>query len=169
MKKFRFLLALLIVLAMSSGAFAATDLFHIKNSTGDTIKINSTGIFSGYRTSTEVATTNDTVTTGESKKTFLANISDGSITFTLPVAREGIEYTFVAISGSAASDTGDVYLAPQPTGIFVACVSSDSTSTFAVGDRLKSTATTGDTVKIVGGDSDTWYCVNRINTWTDAN
>ena len=154
------IMALLLVLIMCTGASA-----NKLSVTGFVIDDDS---LMSYRTLYEVASTNDTLTTTESGKVFLPNISSGNITFTLPTAAAGLTYTFTAINGSATSLQGYVVLDPTSADTFVGCVSSSAETTFAADDRLRSPNATGDSVTIVGA-SGKWYCINRIGTWVDHN
>lgn len=117
----------------------------------------------------EVATTNDTVTSDESGKTFFANITTGTITFTLPTAEAGMLYTFTSIRGNATSGQGRVYIAPQSTDTLIGCVNSSATSTFSAGDKLYSPEATGDSVTLVSPSDNNWACINRVGTWVDGN
>jgi len=170
MKYKAILLVVLLALCIGiNGAFAVDgDLSTWYNSADNEVRITSTGALVNTRTDIEVATTNDTVTVAESNKTFLPNISSGTITFTLPTAASGLTYQFSSINGNNAAGQGTIILNPQSTDTFVGCVNSGTTSTFTAGDDLDSPGATGDSVTIVGA-STKWYCVNRIGTWVDGN
>lgn len=169
-KLFVFLALLMAMLALStSGAYASDgDLFSVWKSDGNEFRIRSSGIISGEKVLTETATTSDTVTTAETGKIFLPNISTGNITFTLPTAAAGLKYTFTSINGNAVAGQGRVYLKPASTDKFVGCVNSTAGTTFANEDKLYSPGATGDSVTLVGA-STYWYCTSRVGTWVDGN
>jgi len=165
-KRISFLVALLMVLMIASGAYGAVTSVDGDQFTITDFKVDTNG-YVYYKELTEVATTSDTVTVGETGKTFLPNISSGTITFTLPTAVAGLKYKFTSINGHATAGQGTVILSPQSTDTFVGCVSSTTTTTFAAGDDLDSPQATGDSVTIVGG-STAWYCTDREGTWVDG-
>lgn len=151
-----------------NGAYAADgDLFLTEDSSGNDIRINTTGQAIGWRADYEVATTNDTLTAAESGKTIVANPTSYT-TFTLPTAATGLRYRFLVANGNSGTTAGMIALSPQSTDTFEGCVASNATTSFTTGDDLVSPGATGDSVEIIGA-STKWYCVNRIGTWTDGN
>jgi hypothetical protein len=168
MKKLLMLLALLALFFNVSGAFAAdgdelsTTSFRV-NSDGQVIQ----------KALYEVMTTNDTVTAGETGKTFFLNYNtgvgsatSGLIQMTLPTAAAGLTYTFTTIYGNTRNKS---LIRAASTDTFDGnCVTAATTTTFAAGDDLISAGATGDTVTLIGA-STKWYCTNRTGTWADAN
>lgn len=164
-KRISFLVALLIIFSVS-GVHAGTDLFSVKATDDTVINITDAGAVGGYKRTIELAVTNDTVTIAESGKVFL--ITPTSLTtFTLPLAANGLTYTFTTINGNASGNYGKVEIDPNVADNFVACINSTTTAALDAGDKIVSTGATGDSVTIVGGLK-TWYCTDRIGTWTDG-
>jgi hypothetical protein len=118
----------------------------------------------------ELSTTSDTLTTAECGKTVYVNISSGNATYTLPDADgTGCNFKFVAVNGHATSTQGRIIVDPQSADILVACVNGTATSTFAVGDSIRSAEATGDTLKVTSYADGSWGCSDRIGVWVDNN
>jgi hypothetical protein len=156
-KRLILLVALFLVLGSVQG-YCATDLFAVgKSSDNNLVKITSTGILEGARSNYEVATTNDTLTAIESGKTIIVT-STSTSTFTLPADSLGLEYTLVA--GRAVTIKVD----PASTGDSIEYLE------LAGGDRIyNSSASTGDSIKLICGAANTWYVSNLVGTWADGN
>jgi hypothetical protein len=105
------------------------------------------------KASTEVATTNDTLTTAESGKVIVAT---SNAVFTLPSAANGLRYSFV--------DGGGVTISVDP-----AVADSIVYLTLDAGDKVTSPGSSADSITLVGdGTNSKWY-VEAINgTWTDG-
>jgi hypothetical protein len=107
------LFALIAMMLFTLPVFASDgDLFSVYNSSGNQVRITSTGAYLGGRTSYEVITTDDTVTAADSGTTFFINNADDPVTMTLPTAAAGLTYKFVSINGNADNDTRTI-LNPQ--------------------------------------------------------
>jgi hypothetical protein len=167
-RKMIILLALLMIIPVS-GAYCAADLFNVTQDDGYAVRIDSDGKYMGMRRDVEVATTSDTITAAESGKVFLVDPATTAVTFTLPTAATGMQYTFTAIDGSRQENLQSIILDPASTDTLVSCVTSDSTTSFAAGDKIYSQGITGDSVTIVCGSANTWACINRVGSWYDGN
>lgn len=163
MKKFKAIpLALLLLTFFLVNGASANKL----SVTGFVIDDN--GLMS-FKELNETHTTNDTITTAESGKHFLANVNTGTLTYTLPTAATGLTYKFTAINGNGDAGQGTVILSPQTTDTFVGCTNVSTASTFTAGDDLDSARKTGDSVRITGTASNTWICSERVGAWVDGN
>ncbi len=159
-------LALLILGLLSCPVYAAPDLISVEQSSGDVVKMDSIGAWVGDRENIEVVTTSDTITSAESGKTFLINISSGNLTMTLPSAVQGLQYDFVALDGNGVSGQARVIINPQNNDLLVACHGAGPTS-FSAGDSLRNNQTTSDAVKLIAYQNGKWACKDIKGTWTD--
>ena len=173
-------LVALIVCLIASPVFAAviaTDGNY--NSDGDyDISIDSDHMitFNGGKYSKyEIATTNDTLTIAESGKTVIVEgvySTSTSTKITLPDADVGLEYTILVGGGMTADTEG----ADLPTVIvdvqdtdFIYEINSVAGSTYAAGNSITSTGTTGDSITFICGKNLYWYAIDKVGSWSDSN
>lgn len=114
------------------------------------------------------ATTAETeaVAATESGKVFVQTRSSTTVTYTLPAAAAGLEYTFVC--GHASSE---ILITPQAGDAIVTKIHSAQDGTAlapAAGTGIKNTAATnvaGDAITLVCLDGTTWYGTSIIGLW----
>lgn len=107
-----------------------------------------------------------TVTVAESGSVFVQTRSSTTVTYTLPAAAPGLEYTFVC--GNASSE---ILITPASGDAIVTKIHAAQDGTAlapAAGTGIKNTAATnvaGDFIKIVSLDGTTWYGVGMAGLW----
>lgn len=107
-----------------------------------------------------------TVTVAESGSVFVQTRSSTTVTYTLPAAEAGLEYTFVC--GNAGSE---ILINPASGDAIVTKIhaSNDGTALApAAGTGIKNTAATnvaGDFIRLVSLDGTTWYGVGMAGVW----
>lgn len=162
MKKLLVLILALFALLFVQLSFAAdgdeisTNNFRV-NSSGQVIQ----------KVYVSVKTTSETLTAAQSGLTIVYKPASTQSTFTLPTATPGLYFRFIQASGDASA-LKKMVIDPQNTDSFEGCVASTTPTSFAAGDSLISTTSTGDAVTLIGG-TNLWECVDRIGTWVDNN
>ncbi len=114
------------------------------------------------------ATTDETeaVTADESGKVFVQTRSSTTVTYTLPAAEAGLEYTFVC--GHANSE---ILITPATGDAIVTKIHAAENGTAlapAAGTGIKNTASgnvAGDFIRLVALDDTTWYGVGMAGAW----
>ncbi len=114
------------------------------------------------------ATTAETeaVTADESGKVFVQTRSSTTVTYQLPAAQAGLEYTFVC--GHASSE---ILITPATGDAIVTKIHAAENGTAlapAAGTGIKNTAATnvaGDFIRLVALDDTTWYGVGMAGLW----
>lgn len=172
-------LLFIMLLALPAHAAVKVATMGAPDSVGNhPIEVDSDGnvtFFGGKYAKYEAKTTSDTLTAGESGKTYFispvqAVMGAGGATplYTLPDADVGLEYTFVAVDGS---DQGvkTFIIVPQSTDYIVGAVDPGLQSFVTVGDRVRSPGNTGDSLKVICGLDLYWYTENVRGTFVDAN
>ncbi len=107
-----------------------------------------------------------TVTVAESGSVFVQTRSSTTVTYTLPAAAPGLEYTFVC--GNASSE---ILITPATGDAIVTKIHAAQDGTAlapAAGTGIKNTAATnvaGDFIKLVSLDGTTWYGVGMAGLW----
>jgi len=107
-----------------------------------------------------------TVTVAESGSVFVQTRSSTTVTYTLPAAAPGLEYTFVC--GHANSE---ILITPASGDAIVTKIHAAQDGTAlapAAGTGIKNTAATnvaGDFIKLVSLDGTTWYGVGMAGLW----
>lgn len=107
-----------------------------------------------------------TVTVAESGSVFVQTRSSTTVTYTLPAAAPGLEYTFVC--GNASSE---ILITPASGDAIVTKIhaSNDGTALApAAGTGIKNTAASnvaGDFIRLVSLDGTTWYGVGMAGVW----
>jgi hypothetical protein len=107
-----------------------------------------------------------TVTVAESGSVFVQTRSSTTVTYTLPAAAPGLEYTFVC--GNASSE---ILITPASGDAIVTKIHAAQDGTAlapAAGTGIKNTAATnvaGDFIKLVSLDGTTWYGVGMAGLW----
>ena len=107
-----------------------------------------------------------TVTVAESGSVFVQTRSSTTVTYTLPAAAPGLEYTFVC--GHAGSE---ILITPASGDAIVTKIHAAQDGTAlapAAGTGIKNTAATnvaGDFIKLVSLDGTTWYGVGMAGLW----
>lgn len=107
-----------------------------------------------------------TVTVAESGSVFVQTRSSTTVTYTLPAAAPGLEYTFVC--GNASSE---ILITPASGDAIVTKIHAAQDGTAlapAAGTGIKNTAATnvaGDFIKLVALDETTWYGVGMAGLW----
>lgn len=176
--KFSLILAVFLALALFGAypSFAAnvratfgnkdsTNKYTLEEKSDNVVYVRPTG---GIRYPYEKATTNDTITTQETGKTFVVDPNTlNDVTFVLPDAEVGMEFTFTAIDGAGAAE--QIVLNPEDADTFRALVNSSAANTLAAGDSIKSPGVTGDSVKIKCHEAGYWDIIDIRGTWTDNN
>lgn len=125
-------------------------------------------VLSGGLTRSVEATTAETeaVSVAESGKVFVQTRSSTTVTYTLPAAAAGLEYTFVC--GNASSE---ILVTPQAGDAIVTKIHSAQDGTAlapAAGTGIKNTAATnvaGDAITLVCLDGTTWYGTSIVGLW----
>ncbi len=170
MRKYFLIIVTIICLALSVlEVSAATPLFSVGTSADNNlVELSSTGILSGVRADYEVfPTTGDSLTAIESGKTFIFTETRGTANnstntngkFVLPAASLGLDFRFVVASNAYV--IVDV-LTPATERIIW-------TEGVVSGDSLISPGATGDYLRLICGDTNTWYVAEMAGTWTDGN
>jgi hypothetical protein len=120
------------------------------------------GVVSSFaqRALVEKATTSDTITSAESGKIFVIDVTRDSI-FTLPPTSPGMIFSFVA------ADKDTIKVKPYSTSDTI--VWSVSSVPLSAGDRLFSTGATGDSVTVISPESGKWAIKDMRGNWTDGN
>lgn len=114
------------------------------------------------------ATTAETeaVAVADSGKVFVQTRSSTTVTYTLPAAEAGLEYTFVC--GNAGSE---ILITPQSGDAIVTKIHAAENGTAlapAAGTGIKNTAATnvaGDAITLVCLDGTTWYGTSIVGLW----
>lgn len=177
----RVLFIIVALLALLSPAHAASkvSMFGAPNSSGTgpmevdsdrliTVADDATLYNSGAaKDNVEVATTSDTLTAAECGKTIIYDPASTQSTFILPLATAGCSFKFIQADGNASA-LQKMIIDPNIADTLVGCVASTAATTFAAGDSLISTTSTGDTIKVTGG-TNVWYCSDRTGTFVDNN
>jgi hypothetical protein len=107
-----------------------------------------------------------TVTVAESGSVFVQTRASTTVTYTLPAAAPGLEYTFVC--GHADSE---ILVTPATGDAIVTKIHAAENGTAlapAAGTGIKNTAATnvaGDFVRLVALDGTTWYGVGMAGLW----
>jgi hypothetical protein len=128
------------------------------------------GVLSKY----ERITTNDTLTSADSGKTFIMAPDTGSpITITLPSATTdslGMEFRFVTDDvGAVTTGIKFFYIDPSSLDFIVYKDTQNHTNAMAAGDKLQSNGITGDSIHLINGRALFWYVDDSRGTFTDAN
>lgn len=159
----------LILALMVSPVFAAkVGMFGSPNSSGtgpmevDDSRVITVASDAGIIYPYEVATTSDTLTAAESGKTISVTTAQAGgefVTFTLPTAAVGMEYSFIADTKTT------VNIDPQSTDTI-----RYGSAVFAAGDKIANTSiATGDSITLFSPVANYWS-VKAINgTWADSN
>lgn len=124
--------------------------------------------FTGGQKRPVAATTAETeaVTADESGKVFVQTRSSTTVTYSLPAAAAGLEYTFVC--GHADSE---ILITPVSGDAIVTKIHAAENGTAlapAAGTGIKNTAATnvaGDFIRLVALDDTTWYGVGMAGLW----
>ena len=107
-----------------------------------------------------------TVTVAESGSVFVQTRSSTTVTYTLPAAAPGLEYTFVC--GNASSE---ILITPASGDAIVTKIHAAQDGTAlapAAGTGIKNTAATnvaGDFITLVALDTTTWYGIGMAGLW----
>lgn len=107
-----------------------------------------------------------TVTEAESGSLFVQTRSSTTVTYSLPAARAGLEYTFVC--GNASSE---ILINPASGDAIVTKIHAAQDGTAlapAAGTGIKNTAATnvaGDFIRLIALDDVTWYGVGMAGLW----
>lgn len=108
----------------------------------------------------------EAVTADETGKVFVQTRSSTTVTFQLPAAAPGLEYTFVC--GNAGSE---ILITPATGDAIVTKIHAAQDGTAlapAAGTGIKNTAATnvaGDFIRLVALDDTTWYGVGMAGLW----
>lgn len=108
----------------------------------------------------------EAVTADETGKVFVQTRSSTTVTFQLPAAEAGLEYTFVC--GNAGSE---ILITPASGDAIVTKIHAANDGTAlapAAGTGIKNTAATnvaGDFIRLVCLDGTTWYGVGMAGVW----
>jgi hypothetical protein len=137
------------------------------NVTGNVVG-NVTGLVTGgaVRPVEAIAGETKVLTAAESGEVFVQTRSSTTVTFTLPAAAAGLEYTFVC--GHANSE---ILVTPAAGDAIVTKIHAAQDGTAlapAAGTGIKNTAATnvaGDAITLVALDDTTWYGTSIIGLW----
>lgn len=123
------------------------------------------GVFALRPVAATTAETED-VTADETGKVFVQTRSSTTVTYQLPAAQAGLEYTFVC--GNAGSE---ILITPATGDAIVTKIHAANDGTAlapAAGTGIKNTAATnvaGDFIRLVCLDGTTWYGVGMAGVW----
>ena len=134
---------------------------------GTVLKVDQdTGALNSYRPVAAITEETEAVTADESGKVFVQTRSSTTVTFSLPAAQAGLEYTFVC--GNASSEilitpaTGDAIVTKTHAANDGAALAP------AAGTGIKNTAATnvaGDFIRLTCLDGTTWYGTGMAGIW----
>lgn len=125
-----------------------------------------TGALNSYRPVAAITEETEAVTADESGKVFVQTRSSTTVTFTLPAAQAGLEYTFVC--GNASSE---ILITPATGDAIVTKIHAAENGTAlapAAGTGIKNTAATnvaGDFIRLTCLDGTTWYGTGMAGVW----
>lgn len=111
-----------------------------------------------FEYNTEKALTNDTLTAIESGKTIVSAYTLDGVTYTLPTAAAGLQYTVIA------GNNKTIYVDTGLTTDTIRYLTLDA------GDKLSSPSSpaTGDSVTVISVESGYWDIKNMGGTWQDG-
>lgn len=157
----------------ASDALALTDLFVTADpTTKEVTKATGTQVLALMNASAKTALTEavtaetEAVSASESGKVYVQTRSSTTVTFTLPAAAAGLEYTFIC--GHAGSE---ILITPATGDAIVGKTSGADDGTGiapAAGTGIKNTAATnvvGDHCTLVALDTTTWYMKSVAGVW----
>ena len=110
-----------------------------------------------------VTASSDTVVTADNRTRFLLTNTATTSTVTLPACADGLEFEFVqAAVRTAGAWVQYVEIDPASTADSIVWLALDG------GDKLKSAGATGNSVMLIGSDSNKWYVGAISGAWTDG-